>query len=101
MIFLFREQGGALIDDIRIICEQILRQIKSPMKRRNDSNLLVIKSQVESIMQNDLPHEEKFRLCKQLVRQLDVPMRRSDDWNLGIVKEHVLRIINKLNEGQL
>ena len=83
-------------EEINAICGQILRQLKSPMERRDDSNLLVIKSQVELITRNNLSIDEKIKIGKQILRQLNVPMRRMDDWNLGIIKEHTIVILQKL-----
>lgn len=85
-----------IANTIKNICNQILRQMKSPMDRRNDSNLLIIKSQVESISQNDRDNNEKIKLCRQVLRQLNVPMRRMDDWNLGVVKSKISMILKEL-----
>lgn len=80
------------------MCDQILRQMEAPMKRRNDSNLLVIKSQIESVKENEIEIGEKITICNQLLRQLDLPMRRCDDWNLSIIKEKVKMILQELKE---
>lgn len=87
------------MSEITTICGQIIRQLKEPMKRRNDSNLIVIKSQIESIMQNDVIPDDKIKLCNQILRQLNIPLRRSDDWNLGIVQEKVKALLIAL-EGE-
>ena len=88
-------------EKIETICGQIIRQLKGPMTRRNDSNLIVIKSQIESVLQNDVDDDEKIKLCNQILRQLDIPMRRSDDWNLGIVKEKVKALLQELKGDQM
>jgi hypothetical protein len=86
---------------IKKLCEQILRQLIKPMERRNDSNLLIIQSQIElisTLKEDNVRLEEKIQICNQLLRQLDVPMRRSDDWNLSVIKSKVKQILKELEE---
>jgi hypothetical protein len=71
------------------------------MERRNDSNLLIIQSQIElisTLKEDNVRLEEKIQICNQLLRQLDVPMRRSDDWNLSVIKSKVKQILKELEE---
>lgn len=81
---------------IKNLCRQIIRQIEVPMLRRNDSNLLIIKSQIETIEENNSTLYEKIKICHQVFRQLNIPMRRSDDWNLSIIKDKVEMILEEL-----
>jgi hypothetical protein len=83
---------------IKKLCAQILRQIEAPMIRRNDSNLLIIKSQIENIEGDNSPLYEKLKTCHQIFRQLNIPMRRSDDWNLSIIKNKVEKILEELEK---
>lgn len=83
--------------DIDNHCQQIIRQINSLLKRRNDNRLIFIKSQVERIIDNDNKDSIK-EICDTILRHLDIPMRRSDDWKIEIIK-HKIKNLCKFKES--
>ena len=81
-------------DKFKEHCKQIYRQLDSLMERRTNNKLILIKSQIDNIIDNPNKDEVK-KLCTSIIKQLDVPLRRLDDWRIEIIKEKVKIICPK------